>query len=118
MASIGWAQETYHHQFSDTPETSRFQIVQSELGVRFTFNIDKFTGNVFLLVEGSDGLTWQLIDAEEQVSDETTPNQVNYQLFTSGLGVRHTFLLNVNTGITWQLAEDIGSGEYFWDAMK
>ena len=114
----GWAQETNRHQFSSAPETSRFQIVQSELGARLTFNIDKFTGNVFLLVEGSNGLTWQLISSEEQSSDETTANQVNYQIFTSGLGVRMTFLINVNTGITWQLAEDTKSGNYFWDAMK
>ena len=117
-ASLGFAQETNRHQFSSSPESSRFQIVQSELGARLTFNIDKYTGMVFLLVEGRDGLTWQLIEAEEQTSDETISNQVNYQLFTSGLGVRMTFLINVNTGITWQLAEDMKSGEYFWDAME
>ena len=114
----GWSQETSHHQFSSTPESSRFQIVQSEMGVRYTFNIDKYTGNVFLLVKGKSGLTWQIIEAEIQDYDEKKTNQVNYQLFTSGLGVRFTFLINVNTGITWQLAEDKKTDVLFWKALK
>jgi hypothetical protein len=114
----GWSQETYHHQFSNTPETSRFQIVQSEFGVRFTFNIDKYTGSVFQLVKSESGLTWQIIEAEVQDFDEKKPNQVNYQIFTSGLGIRYTFLINVNTGITWQLTEDSESGDLFWSTLK
>lgn len=107
-------QETTNHQFSTAGNNSRFQIVQSDFGVRLTFNIDKYTGNVFLLVEGKDGITWQLIDAEVQAYDEKKENQINYQLFTSGSGVRYTFLLNVNTGITWQLVEDSKTKEMFW----
>ncbi len=118
LGSLSKAQETYHHQFSTAPETSRFQIVQSELGARLTFNIDKYTGSVFLLVEGSEGFAWQLLEAEEQTSDETKPDQVNYQLFTSGLGVKMTFLINVNTGITWQLAKNSETGHYFWNAIE
>lgn len=118
LSSPCWTQEVKHHQFSNAPETSRFQIVQSEIGARLTFNIDKYTGKVFLLVEGIEGLTWQLINAEKQEFDQTNPNQVNYQIFTSGLGVRLTFLINVNSGITWQLTEDTITGDYFWATMK
>lgn len=117
LATSGWTQQT-NHQFSSVPETSRFQIVQSEIGVSYTFNIDRYTGSVFLLVKGSDGLTWQLIDAQEQAFDEAIPDQVNYQVFTSGIGVKFTFLLNVNTGITWQLMKDSDSRDLFWAVMK
>ena len=114
----GWTQETNNHQYSSAPENSRFQIVQSEQGARFTFNIDKYTGSVFLLVQGKSGVTWQLIDSEEQLYDETIPNQVNYQLFTSALGIRYTFLININTGITWQLVEDKKTNVYWWSALE
>ena len=114
----GWSQETYHNQFSNTPATSRFQIVQSEMGVRYTFNIDKYTGSVFQLVKSKSGLTWQIIESENQDYDKKIPNHVNYQLFISGLGIRYTFLINVNTGITWQLTEDSKTGNLFWSALK
>jgi hypothetical protein len=118
LAGHGWTQEANSHQYSSAPETSRFQIVQSKHGARLTFNIDKYTGNVFLLVKGESGVTWQLIDSEEQLYDETIPNQVNYQLFTSGLGIRYTFLINVNTGITWELVEDKKLDVFWWKVLE
>jgi len=114
----GWSQATYHNQFSSTPETSRFQIVQSEIGTRYTFNIDKYTGSVFLLVKSKSGFTWRIIESENQEFDKKISDQVNYQLFTSGLGLRYTFLINVNTGITWQLTKDSKTGNLFWSALN
>lgn len=113
-----WSQEITHHQSSTISDNSRFEIVQSEVGARYTFNIDKFTGSVFLLVEGTDGITWQLIETEIQAYNEKKENQINYQLFTSGIGVRYTFLLNVNTGINWQLAEDPVTKVLFWAKIQ
>jgi hypothetical protein len=118
LASYGICQEFYSHQTSSTPESSRFQIVQSEYGARYTFNIDKYTGNVFLFVKNKSENTWELIESEDQSNDETIPNQVNYQIFTSGLGPRFTFLINVNTGITWQLVEDNEMDIYWWKAIE
>ena len=102
LAGQSWAQETNRNQFSSSPETSRCQIIQSEPAARITLKIDKYTGHVFQLVRGSKGLSWQLIMAEKHPEDNATPNQVNYQVFTSGLAVRMTYLLNVNTGATWR----------------
>lgn len=113
-----WGQDISLHQSSTISDNSRFQIVQSELGVRYTFNIDKYTGSVFLLVEGTDGITWKLIEAELQAYNEKKENQINYQLFTSGIGVRYTFLMNVNTGITWQLVEDPVTKNLFWAKIQ
>ena len=37
--------------------------------------IDKYTGQVFQLVTGSKGLSWQLIQAEKHPRDKATPNE-------------------------------------------
>ncbi|MDQ3015972.1 MAG: hypothetical protein M3R25_04515 [Bacteroidota bacterium] len=44
-------------------------------------------------------------------------DKVNFQLFTSGLGVRYTFLLHIHTGRTWQLANDPETDTLFWLSM-
>jgi len=114
----GWSQ-VYSHQLSNAPETVRYQIVQSERGVRDTYKIDKYTGEVYLLVMSEkEELTWQLMPTEEHFQDMTLPDQVNYQVFISGLGPRSTFLMNVNTGATWQLTEDIETEILFWSVLK
>jgi hypothetical protein len=118
ISVYSWAQETNRNQFSSAPETARYQIVQSELAAKVTLKIDKYTGKVFQLVEGESGLTWQLLFAETHPHDKTTTlEKVNYQVFTSGLATRMTFLLNVNTGATWQLAKDSKIG-LFWDTLE
>lgn len=109
-----WSQENYQSHSSTISDNSRFEIVQSDIGVKFTFKIDKYSGNVYLLVQGVKNLTWQLMDVEKQDNDVKKENQVNYQIFTSGLGVKYTFLMNVNTGITWQIVKDSESEELFW----
>lgn len=117
ITSQGWTQETNRNQFSNTPESARYQIVQSELVAKITFKIDKYTGETFQLVKGENGLTWQAIETQRHTQDETNINKVNYQIFTSGLAVRMTFLLNVNTGVTWQLSED-SDDNLFWIALE
>jgi hypothetical protein len=112
-----WAQETNRSQCSSAPETSRFEIIQSELAAKVTLKIDKYTGKVFQLVKDSKGLSWQLIPAEKHPGEKATANKVNYQVFTSGLAVRMTYLINVNTGASWQLCEDSELG-VFWSALK
>ena len=111
------AQETNRNQISSAPQTSRFEIIQSELAAKITLKIDKYTGKVFQLVKGSKGLSWQLIPAEKHSKDNAAANKVNYQVFTSGIAVRMTYLINVNTGASWQLSEDSELG-VFWKALK
>jgi len=112
-----YANESNRNQTSSVPSTVQFEIIQSELTAKITLKIDKFSGNVFQLVTGKEGLTWQLISKEKHSKDKAFSSKVNYQLFTSGLAVRLTFLINVNTGATWQLAEDNEIGA-FWKALE
>ena len=115
---LGTAQEVYDHQYSSIPDTSRFEIVQSQQGVRYTFKIDKYLGIVYQLVETKEqSLAWQQIGNEPMImlSDYLSAGRkVNFQLFISGLGIRYIFLLHIHTGTTWQLAEVSETKELFW----
>ncbi|MBN8679095.1 MAG: hypothetical protein J0M29_12780 [Chitinophagales bacterium] len=116
FAFEGWAQEPYSHQSSSAPQTARYEIVQSERGARYTFKIDKYTGRVFQIAEkNNQDLTWEpILFLDPLAQNEITPNKVNFQVFISGLGARHIYLLQVDTGKTWQLAEDAKSGILVW----
>lgn len=118
LAHQGWTQETYRNQFSIAPDTARYEIVQSELGAKITLKIDKYDGRIYLLVESKKKLAWQLMAVDKHPQDKKIPGKVNYQIFTSGLGVKFTFLLNVNTGATWQLSNEPEYNELFWSAFE
>lgn len=120
FAYKGWAQETYSNQFSSAPQTARYEIVQSERGAKYTFKIDKYTGQVFQIAgKSNQDLTWEpVLFLDTLTQDETTPNKVNFQIFISGLGARHIYMLQVDTGKTWQLAEDSQSGILFWVTIE
>ena len=119
FTAVAQAQDVQsHHERTATPLAARFEIVQSPKAVRLTFKVDKHRGRTYQLVLAADStLTWELVPREEHPAGSTElPNQVNYQVFTSGVAVRFTFLLNVNTGATWQLTQ--GDDESLhWGAM-
>ena len=97
------ARDVKVHQSSTPGSLSRYEIVQSTLAARWTFRLDKVCGNVGLLVSSSsDGVTWEpmlVVDQPACVPDA----KIRYQLFTSGLAARHTFLINTDTGKSWQI---------------
>ena len=84
----------------------RWEFFMSEIAVTLTFKIDKFTGEVYQLVELADKTTtWMPIEREKNSNDIQRQDVINYQLFSSGMGIRHTYLLNTNSGLTWQLVK-------------
>jgi hypothetical protein len=93
------------HERTLAPADARFEFVQSALGARFSFRVDKVTGRVDQIVMRSDStLTWQRVPRlEHPAGDTQVPGHVNYQMFMSGIGNRYTYLLNLNNGATWQL---------------
>lgn len=92
----------FHQQ--TTPSTNaRFEIVQSQLSARWTFRLDRFTGQVAQLVRTRDDDTsWEqmVVDGLPTV---TAPSRPRFQIFMSGLAARHTFLINTDTGQTWRV---------------
>lgn len=115
LASRARAQGTASNQVTTAPPEAHFEILASELGVRNTFRLDRFTGqSAQLVLQADSSLDWQPIPkAPHPLPDTQLPGRANYQMFTSGLGARFTFLINVNTGATWQLQVD-ENGSLVW----
>jgi len=91
------------HASTTVGSQSRYEIVQSTLAARWTFRLDKVCGNIGQLVSTkNDGTTWEsmiIMGLPKCQSD----GKIRYQLFTSGLSARHTYLLNTESGKTWQI---------------
>ncbi len=97
------AQTTEAHQRTTTPENARYEIVQSELAARWTFRLNRYTGQVSQIVKTENGeYEWQEMEVENllTISNPTSPR---FQIFSSGLAARYTFLIDTDTGKTWQL---------------
>jgi len=106
------------HQQTSPAADGRYEIVQSSLAARWTFKFDRFSGRVYQLM-GANGeiVGWQEIPRQlDRLDSDIVPNKPNYQLFTSGLAVKFTFLLNVRTGATWELVEKKGGG-LVWESL-
>lgn len=91
------------HSSTTLGSQSRFEIVQSTLAAKWTFRVDKSCGYVTqMVVTKDDGLAWQPMIV---FGLPKCPNdgKNRYQVFTSGLAARHTFLMNTDTGKSWQM---------------
>ena len=94
-----WA--TRPHQQTSPPPNSRFEIIQSPLAAKWTFRLDRYSGQVWQLVKTKDdNNTWEEMSVVDRPKLPTTPKP-RFQLFTSGLAARHTFLIDADTGKTW-----------------
>ena len=90
-------------QATTAPPGARFEILQSTIAAKATFRLDRYTGRVWELAKTKDDETvWQ----ETRVLDRPqiqTPTRPRFQIFTSGLALRHTFMIDGDTGRTWLL---------------
>ncbi len=89
------------HATSTLGPQSRYEIVQSTLAARWTFRLDRVCGSVSQLVSTkNDGVAWEQM-AISGLQKCLQDGKVRYQLFSSGIAARHTFLLNTENGRTW-----------------
>jgi hypothetical protein len=89
------------HQHTTSPSDARFEILQSQLAAKWTFRLDRFTGRIAQLVRTiDDDNAWQEMEVE-QLPAISTPSRPRFQLFTSGLAARHTFLIDTLSGQSW-----------------
>jgi hypothetical protein len=66
------------------------------------FRLDRQTGIVYQIVTTKDNdLTWEKMDVLGL--PVAAAGGVHYELFLSGLAARFMFLMNLDTGKTWQL---------------
>jgi len=103
-----YSQQIQLHQQTQPPAEARFEVIQSQLAAKVTIKLDRFTGDSFLMVSKDEGSTgWQRIPRDDHSLQPATKEarRPNYQIFTSGLAVKFTYLMNVSSGATWQLIE-------------
>ena len=94
------------HQYTTAPPNARFEIVQSELAAKWTFRLDRFKGHVAQLVKTKDGdNTWEDMPVIGLASIQS-PTRARFELFTSGIAARYTFMIDTDTGKTWVLVSD------------
>ena len=102
------------------PADARYEIVQSSIAAEYTFLLDKYRCHVFQLVMTPDSsVTWQVMPVADLPQSESD-SRVRYQIFTSGIAARFTFLLNVETSKTWQLTQSNdseGNEILFWQPL-
>ena len=109
------AQDTYVQ--TDVCSNARFEIIQSSIAAKATYMIDKYFGFTFCAVENplDSTMNWEIIESEPHPDDKTENlGKVNYQLFISSISLKFTYLININTGATWELCRNTDTGKLFW----
>ena len=114
LANSAFAQlDADNHEKTALPSDVRYEIVQSPLAARWTFRLDRYTGLVYQLAETVNGdLTWQEMIVGGLYSIPK-PNKPRFVIFCSGVAARFTFLMDTDTGQTWQLGT-VGDIARWW----
>ncbi len=103
MPCFAQNRDSVTHNSTSVGNQARYEIVQSSLAARWTFRIDRVCGVVSqVVIAQSENMTF------EQMIVSGLPKcvpdgKIRYQLFTSGLAARHTYLLNTDNGKAWQM---------------
>jgi hypothetical protein len=116
LSNSAFAQvQTQSHQETTPAPNARYEVMQSQLAARWTFRLDKYSGHVAQLVRTNDDENkWEdmeVIDLPKLAS----PLRPHFQLFTSGIAARHTFLIDTDTGKTWVI---VGSNKTASDGTE
>jgi hypothetical protein len=91
------------HSSSTMSDANRYEVVQSHLAAKWTFRLDRFCGLVSQFVRATNGdVTWEAMPIEKRPTC-VMDGKIHYQLFSSSLAARHTFLMNTDTGTSWLL---------------
>jgi hypothetical protein len=108
------------HEATPLPTDARYAFVQSHIAVSGTYRLDRYTGDVYQMIQKADGdLTWdKLLRLPHSDDKGQKDGAANYQLFLSGFQMRHTFLMNVRSGATWEILEDPKTKQIYWGPIK
>ena len=102
---------------SSSPLDSRIELINAPPGFGIALRVDKYLGRVWILSREGDGspLLTPIMPAE---IGGTLPSRVNYQLFVAEGANQPIFLMNVFTGLTWQLMADGPNRAYLWRVVR
>jgi hypothetical protein len=99
----------------------RYSIHQSAIAAKGTYKLDSYEGDVYQMVEDRNkNSAWEKLRKLPVYGsqDSTVEGRPNYQLFLSTIAMRFTYLINVNTGQTWELVEDPQTSEEFFSPIS
>ena len=104
-----------HQAVKTSTEGGRYEIVQSEIARKYFFKLDKYTGDVYMLVLKSDGdVTWEKMQVIGLGLDTIKKDTINFQIFIGGMAVSDCFMINIHTGKTYKLYQDKDTDVLFW----
>jgi hypothetical protein len=87
---------------SSYPVNGRYEILQSALAARWTFKLDRFTGNISMLVhDKNNDFTWDAMPVLNKGAGQDT--RPHFQIYLSGISALFSFMVDTDTGRTWQL---------------
>ncbi len=107
-SALAWADDfpSPTNQITSPVPSARFEIVQSPLAAKWTLRLDRYFGHVWQLVKTNEGDNmWEEMTVYG-LSNRQGSAKPHFQLFTSGLAARHTFMINNDTGKTWLLVTE------------
>ncbi|MEJ7624298.1 MAG: hypothetical protein WKF34_09940 [Pyrinomonadaceae bacterium] len=91
---------------TSTVDGARFEMVQPSSDRNLTFRLDKFTGVVHRLAAcpkddsvGSDRCWKEMVVLD---LPKSLTNRIRFQIVVNGAALRNIFLLQIETGKTWQ----------------
>ncbi len=93
----------YIHYTTALPADARYEVIQSEIAARWTFRLDRFTGQVYKLGQIESGqIVWEKMPVWKLPKTEN-PSKPRFQLFVSGFSAGISLLIDTYTGKTWGL---------------
>lgn len=96
-------------------EAGCFEIFVSPRQLRETYLLDECSGATWVIEGGEEELVWSFIPRESQ-SGATASERRIYQIISSGIAAKGTYLLNTDTGATWTMKVD-PEKLLFWEAI-
>ena len=85
------------------PAGAKYEVIQSPLTARWTYLLDRTSGQVWQLTNNGRSLAWTAMPVDPAPVRGTRPR---FQIFTSGITARSTFMLDTDTGFTWIVVRD------------
>jgi len=112
------------HNSSSVPASARFEIVQSQRAEKWTFCLDRYVGEVWMLVTHESGFAWEKMAVKGHDASSAATGRPHFQLFLSGLTQDVlNFLVDTDSGEAWILKTRSGGPyglekSYIWAPMR
>lgn len=96
-------------------QNARYEIIKSPMMASWTFRLDKFTGDIWILSFPTENGQLSWTGMRIQSFQPSRPIKPTFQIFMANEDVRQTFLINTDTGQTWVLSNTTNekTGEKF-----